>query len=444
VDAVSLKKKHELSEHAMHHCNVCFPLVTCLSSEVSDANELIEALANEVRDRFAVSRRGSSLVAQGASFILRTGHHKKSEYEIGAARFVVSACSSDRPALILQLVPGPGSPFKKPLELFHWYCAQGLDRQYHLQQAVLARVRDFEVAVIVVRVLQERLLVKHGSVKATCKEGADRDLLMQCWNNVWTGSPLVALPGFSEQALLVAGSVAKSSQLIDCLPFVHAVIPSGMSLLSAAEVQMAWQAHNAVASGEVVTGVGSSEMSEPRVSYVHEHWRCRVPPAFIDIPSKFPGRLLYGGLSPVLNLEWLRWRGVTHVWNCLGGVTYKESVPVPERHYAMALQARESGGSIAYIDWCLMHEPSRRRYLSVFSKAEAILNTPGTCLYVHCRSGRDTSVFTVFALLRLRFHFSEADAWSLLQNRIGVDGWPCASWYGKEDVKAWIEQVLSP
>ncbi len=443
VDRRESELDYEFSEHSMHYCNVCFPLVTCLSSQVCDANELIEALAKEVQDRFEASPRAMGLLAQGASLSLRTGHHKKSEHEIGAARFVVSACASDRPAAILQFVPASGSPIKKSRELFHWYCAQGLDRQHHLQQAVLARVRDLEVAAIIVRVLQDRLLIKHGSVEAICKEGTDRALLMQAWNNVWTGSPLVAWPEFSEEALGAAGSAATASQFIDCLPFVQAVIPSETSFVSVTEVQRAWQEHNSVATGVMHTQRGNSEMPEPGLRYIYEHWRCRVPPGSIEIPSIFPGKLLYGGLSPVLNLEWLRWRGVTHVWNCLGSVTYKDSVIVPERHHALALAARDPAGSIGYIDWCLMHEPSRRRYLSVFARAEAILNTPGTCLYVHCRSGRDRSVFTVFALLRLRYHLSEADAWNLLQSRVGVDGWPCASWYGKQDVKAWVEQVLA-
>ncbi len=62
---------------------------------------------------------------------------------------------------------------------------------------------------------------------------------------------------------------------------------------------------------------------------------------------------------------------------------------------------------------------------------------------VHCCSGRDRSVFSVFALFRLRYHFLEADAWNLLQSRLGVDGWPCANWCGKEDGLAWVEQVLA-
>ena len=443
VDRRESEPEYELSEHSMHYCNVCFPLATCLSLEACDANELIEALAKEVEDRFKHTSRAMGLVAQGASLSLRTGHHKKSEHEIGAARFVVSACASDRPAAILQLLPASGSPIRKARELFHWYCAQGLDRQHHLQQAVLARVRDLEVAAIIVQVLQERLLVKHGSVEAICKEATDRALLMQAWSNVWTGSPLVALPKFSEEALGAALAAATASQFTDCFPFIHALAPFETSLACATEVQRAWQEHISVATGEMDTERGNSEMPEPEVRYIYENWQCRVPPGSIQIPNIFPGKLLYGGLSPVLNLNWLRWRGVTHVWNCLGGVTYKDGVVVQERLHGLALAAREPGDSIGYIDWCLMHKPSRRRYLPVFAKAEAILNTPGTCLYVHCRSGRDRSVFTVFALLRLRYHLLEADAWNLLQSRVGVDGWPCANWYGKEDVLAWVEQVLA-
>jgi protein-tyrosine phosphatase len=124
-------------------------------------------------------------------------------------------------------------------------------------------------------------------------------------------------------------------------------------------------------------------------------------------------------------------------------VSFKDGDVVRERHYELALSAREPGDGITYIDWCPMHEPSRQRYLPYFAKAEAILNTPGTCLYVHCRSGRDRSVLTVFALLRLRYHFSEVDAWNVLQGRLDANGWPCAVLRGRQDVLDWIDQVLA-
>ena len=120
VDRRESEPDYESSDNAMHYCNVCFPLATCLSSAACDANELIEALAKVVEERFKQTPRAQGLLAQGATLSLRTGHHKKSEHEIGAARFVVSACASDRPAAILQLVPASGSPIRKTRELFHW------------------------------------------------------------------------------------------------------------------------------------------------------------------------------------------------------------------------------------------------------------------------------------------------------------------------------------
>jgi hypothetical protein len=94
VDRRESEPDYESSDNAMHYCNVCFPLATCLSSAACDANELIEALAKVVEERFKQTPRAQGLLAQGATLSLRTGHHKKSEHEIGAARFVVSACAS--------------------------------------------------------------------------------------------------------------------------------------------------------------------------------------------------------------------------------------------------------------------------------------------------------------------------------------------------------------
>ena len=308
VDRRECERGYVSSLDAMHYCNVCFPLATCLSSRACDPNELIEALAKEVERRYLQTARASSFLAEGASITLRTGHHKKNEVEIGAARFVVSACASDRPAAILKFVPGPESSIKKVRELFHWYCAQGLDRQHHLQQAVLARVRDIRVAVIIVQVLQERLCIPHASVRAICKDETDRHVLLHAWSKDWTGGDLVAMPGFSLEAREVAPLSVSWQHFYHCFPFIHAVDPLAKNYADSnahlADWQALFQAEQLV---RFTSAAWICAAPEPSVNYVHEEFRCRVPPGTISIPLRFRGELLYGGLSPVLDLQWLRW-----------------------------------------------------------------------------------------------------------------------------------------
>ena len=161
-------------------------------------------------------------------------------------------------------------------------------------------------------------------------------------------------------------------------------------------------------------GTRTESTAAPRVYYAHEPWRCQVPPGNILLPGILSARLLWGGLSPVLNKMWLRWAGVTHVLNCLGSTRGSSDEVIPDPNHALAMQARSDDDNIQYIDWCIAHVPSRRAYLSTFAHLESVLNTPTACLYVHCKSGQDRSPLTIFALLRLRFHVRISFCWRLL------------------------------
>ena len=178
---------------------------------------------------------------------------------------------------------------------------------------------------------------------------------------------------------------------------------------------------------------------EPRVVYRHEDHNCQVPPAEVCLPELFSGSLFWGGLSPALNVAWLRWRRVTHVLNCMGSV--EPSTGNVNPGFALARQARSS--DIEYIDWCINHDASRQNYLDVFSRLERILKCPGSCLYVHCKSGRDRSAVTLYAFLRLQFGLSPDAAWASLQFRCGRDKWPVASVWNKHDILAWIDEILN-
>ena len=177
--------------------------------------------------------------------------------------------------------------------------------------------------------------------------------------------------------------------------------------------------------------------------YAHECYRCRVSPGEILLPGILVARFLWGGLSPVLNSKWLQWAGVTHVLNCLGSARcVNDTGHIVDPHHRLAMQARSPDDGIEYIDWCVNHPPSRRKYLRTFTNLEQILITPSACLYVHCKSGQDRSAMTIYALLRSRFGLSEGDAWNALQTRRAKDGWPCARWSGRGEITDWLDAIM--
>ena len=102
-------------------------------------------------------------------------------------------------------------------------------------------------------------------------------------------------------------------------------------------------------------GVASASRNtpEPIVDYRHETQQSRVPPGQVSLHG-MQGRLLWGGLSHVLNEEWLRWQGVTHVLNCLGPQRgTQDSGVLPDPSYTLAEAAHVDG--IEYMDWCINH-----------------------------------------------------------------------------------------
>jgi len=62
--------------------------------------------------------------------------------------------------------------------------------------------------------------------------------------------------------------------------------------------------------------------------------------------------LFWGGLSPVLNVKWLRWRRVTHVLNCMCSVD--PACGNTEPNHVLAVGSRSS--DIEYIDWSITHD----------------------------------------------------------------------------------------
>ena len=74
---------------------------------------------------------------------------------------------------------------------------------------------------------------------------------------------------------------------------------------------------------------------------------------------------------------------------------------------------------------------------------ETLLNEEKDCLYVHCKSEEDRSAVTLYALFRLRFHFSAEYAAEALKTRLRINGAPVVNLTRDQDVVLeWITEVI--
>ena len=199
---------------------------------------------------------------------------------------------------------------------------------------------------------------------------------------LWCQNPLACYPAEqSRLGLLTAtdevGAAGCAGAFEECLPFLQQLFAQDPGHLELVDSVV-----DAVASLPATATADMERGPEPRINYQAEHPNCRTDPGEIKLPEVIAARVLWGGLSPVLNPGWLRWQKITHVLCCLGTM---------DPNYMAATAARTVASGIEYIDWCIGHKGSKDRYLSKFVRLESIMRSPTSCLYVHCKSGKDRS-----------------------------------------------------
>ena len=147
-----------------------------------------------------------------------------------------------------------------------------------------------------------------------------------------------------------------------------------------------------------------------------------------------------GGLSPVLNREWLRWRRVTHAICCLGAF---DGDGEETQAWRVAQNARAGTGNIQYQNWCVNRTVDQRRYLQLFTHLRQTLGKVDSCVYVHCRSGKDRSALTIYAFLRGSLGYDDDSARRALATRVDRFGQPAANVdYNQGAVRTWLQRVL--
>ena len=98
---------------------------------------------------------------------------------------------------------------------------------------------------------------------------------------------------------------------------------------------------------------------------------------------------------------------------------------------------------VIFHDWCVNSATDKCNYGPSFEMLQRTLSTPEAVVFVHCKSGRDRSPFTVYALLRITYSVNEEEARALLAHRVGTHGRPIANLDEQFKTNAmWLDEVL--
>ena len=223
-----------------------------------------EALA-----RYRETPRGRYLMEHG-QLLTRIGHHKNNEFEFGGHRYVVSACHSDRPAFIITFKSGELGD----VELLHFYCAQGLSKQKADQQALLARVADFGLALAVVEAARDLLHIQRINTRAIAKDPEMRERQLQVWQSQ-CGSPDV----WPSRAMRIHDSTCPlyfprgDVGFTDTTEFLRRLDPENTEWLD-----LIGDVQQILAGARRSTRLPTVEEA-PIVHYRHENRNCQTPPA---------------------------------------------------------------------------------------------------------------------------------------------------------------------
>jgi len=395
-------------DDGFHKALVMVPVCTSLLKRWLDPNDLIAELSRQALNRYLATSRGQWVKERGV-VEPGVGHHKQFEVELGGHRYVVSACHSDRPAFIMKLK----SAELGDMELLHFYCAMGLSKQKKDQQALLARVADFELAQAVVATARDLLNIKRVNTRAIAKDTEVKDRQLRLWvsrcgHPVVEPSRLMQVHGSLCEFVWPSGTVAYA----DTKRFLKTLGANSEWLALVEEVDAI------LARVSSTTGLGRVTVA-PKVRYLHESRNCQTPPAEVVLPDIFTGRLLWGGLSHGMSKDWLLYENVKLVVNCINTVSAGGE---PNLLWQDSVKVRgEVSNEITFIDFCVNYAGDQRQYVKTFAAICAILDR-GDCVYIHCLSGKDRSAFTVFALLQLQYNIDEDTARAALATRIGCDG----------------------
>ncbi len=116
---------------------------------------------------------------------------------------------------------------------------------------MLARVRDFRLAQVLVEVVQAQLDIGHVSVRSVCKVTDDGALMQEIWQSMLQRAGDIERPLLNETRIYDAEAAASGTTLLSCRPFFDGLTSSceaAQALLEEVSVIV-----NEVTAGSIVT-----------------------------------------------------------------------------------------------------------------------------------------------------------------------------------------------
>ena len=108
--------------------------------------------------------------AKGGTVELKVGRHKKTTVDLGDTQTVIAEANSDRPYFGIQVTDPPNQTKDTPIktEWSHTYTAMGLPHAHELQQTILARCYNIQIAACYVRTASELLGMRLRRSSVAC------------------------------------------------------------------------------------------------------------------------------------------------------------------------------------------------------------------------------------------------------------------------------------
>ena len=152
-------------------------------SKNNDAHELCRILSESAFESFQSTMICLDIEKKGGTVELKVGRHKKTTVDLGDTQAVIAEANSDRPYFGIQVTDPPNETKDTPIktEWSHTYTAMGLPHAHELQQTILARCYNIDIAACYVKAASELLGMRLRRSSVACfKEDTDALFFTRC------------------------------------------------------------------------------------------------------------------------------------------------------------------------------------------------------------------------------------------------------------------------
>ena len=465
VDAVTVHI--ESSKHCLISIPLCQDLVGSVMSNLLQGGEsydlpdcsnavwLARLLSQRTFEMFEEKGYAQQWRQEGWNIHETSKNHKEESYNLGDRVVFVKQCTSVRKAYCVVVeraeagshseggASSDAPPVFESHELMHLNVCMGLEKQFRSQITLLARMSSHELSVCLLKCLCGTLGVHYRPELCTClipaeaKKNGTPEFIRTQWENMIA---LCSIPQSNKRVYELSNTTIPTSweDVVECLQTCL-----GNELDEAIDIV---SRHSSLSqplmSISEEDGLENDHSGpEPPLDYVYEKaWFAKTPPALLYPENNiWRGRLFLGSISAALSKPWLRWAGVTH---CICALGKYDKNGLVAKEYEVSQQSHFPG--VLYYMWPINFSEARLQFQAVFNAMYKVLQSPGGCLLVHCRNGKDRSAFLIYAYLRFMHNYGHASALHILSVRRSVQGHPLFEFDNQSfDLIKWVENILN-